>query len=136
MRMRTQIYTVHLDPSAKNAYETAEFIREGFNFRAFVFGGLWALYHGLWLRALTIFLAQGLLLHARHIHSLTHIGFIVGSLGIEIIVGFGGNDWWRGKLTRKGYITSDVVAGDSLLRAELRYFDRYFGAPDSVSAGQ
>jgi hypothetical protein len=49
-------------------------------------------------------------------------------------VGFQGTDWQRARLKRRGYVTADITTGDSQLRAEQRYFDRYFAARPAVVA--
>ena len=51
MLNRFKLYSVQVNPSSARPYETAEFVPEGFNFFAFAFGPLWALYHRLWVLA-------------------------------------------------------------------------------------
>jgi hypothetical protein len=125
---RLHIYTVHVNPSLPLPYEAAEFVEEGFNWKAFIFTGFWTLYHRLWWQTLAIFLFEGLLIHLAHLHSITHIGYVMINVVFHLFIGFSSNDWLRTHIKKRGYITADIVAGDSLLRAELRFFDRYFAA--------
>jgi len=122
---RMRIYTVHVKPDDKGANFRPVFIKEGFNFAAFIFTVFWALYKRLWLVAVLLMVAAVLLALLVNAHYLTRISGIGIHLGIHFIVGFHGNDWLRAKLRRKGYSLSDVTAGDSYLRAQQRYLERY-----------
>jgi hypothetical protein len=122
------IYTVH----AKRGYQAEEnlplFVREGFNLWAFLFTLLWAFYHRLWLvSALMLgFNAIVMMLEQREI--ITSISATVLLLAMQVITGFHGNDWLRSKLKKRGFITTGIVTGDSLIRAEQRYFERHLHA--------
>ena len=75
------------------------------------------------------------------IYQLMHHGYISATGGLildmaaHLVVAFHCHDWRRAKLRRQGYLTADIVTGDSPLKAELRYFDRYFSLqPFSTAA--
>ena len=89
---------------------------------------LWSLYQRLWLPALMILLFDFALLYCikSHVFERHGAGFI--DLGFHVIVGYLANDWLRRKLMRRGYILADITAGNSLLLAEQRYFERYLAA--------
>lgn len=120
-----KIYTVHIKPGSTHAQDKPIFLREGFNWPAFLFGAFWALYHRLWLPALYIFLADAMVMmfDKENIFSMPILAVL--QLGVHVLVGFHANDWRRTKLAKDGYILSDITASDSLLRAEQRYFERY-----------
>ncbi|MEK6745786.1 MAG: DUF2628 domain-containing protein [Pseudomonadota bacterium] len=125
---RTQIYTVHIDPSKPNSVENAVFIREGFNFFAFIFGILWALYHRIWLVAVGLIIISGLFAFSEEAKLLDKMSLAILQVAVQAIIGFYGNDWRRWTLARRGYIMSDVVVSDNELRAQQRYFDRVLTA--------
>ncbi len=119
------IYTVHLKPDDAAPHETAEFVREGFNWWAFIFNGLWALYYRQWwlaagLLALEISLSVAL---NKALLSPEHAAVI--KIGFQLLLGFVANDLQRWQLKRQGYITADIVTGDSELAAEHRFFERW-----------
>ncbi len=120
-----KIYTAHVKPGTANAAEKPIFVREGFNLFAFALTVLWALYHRLWIPALFIALFNGTIMLLDKERVLSSVGVGVIQIGVNILIGFHANDWLRAGLTRRGYIFADVVTGDSLLRAEQRYFERY-----------
>lgn len=123
---RLHIYTVHIEPTKPHPYEQARFVEEGFSWKAFFFLGFWALYQRLWWQALALFLVNFILMELHGAHMLTRAGVSILGLGVSLLAGFQANDWLRGKLRRNGYIIADVVSGDSLVRGQQRFFDRYF----------
>ncbi len=126
--MSMHIYTVHINPALPQAYEAAVFVDEGFNWKAFLFTGLWTLYHRLWAATLGIILYNMILGHLLISNSLSHVGVGIVQLVIQILIGFHANDWLRAKLKKRGYLMADIVSGDSMLRAEQRFFDHYLAA--------
>lgn len=127
MLNRMKIYTVHARPGARGG-EKPIFVREGFNWMAFLFTGFWALYQRLWWpAALIVAFHIGLgALGEHHLLSPSSVGAV--QLGFQVLVGYFGNDWMRARLRRRGFVMSDVTAADSQLRAEQRYFERYLAA--------
>ncbi len=119
-----KIYTVHIKPGAENAAQPPLFVREGFNWLAFLLTGFWALYHRLWLPLLLILAFNGTLIAAGNEQLLSRFSLLAVHMGFQVIVGFAANDWLRAKLARSGYIMADITAADSRLRAEQRYFER------------
>ncbi|NBX04077.1 MAG: DUF2628 domain-containing protein [Alphaproteobacteria bacterium] len=120
-----KIYTVHIKTDASRSGEKPIFIREGFSFGAFFFTVFWALYHRLWLPAAGIMFSLWLIVQLGTHHFISSPSVGVLQLMIQVLVGYLANDWRRRALAKRGYITSDVTAADSLLRAEQRYFERY-----------
>jgi bacteriorhodopsin len=119
-----KIFTVHIKPGRDDAAHTPQFVREGFNIFAFAFTILWALYHRVWRLAGIIMLtniALALLAQQGFLHQAS---FAVAQLAVNLLIGFHANDFHRAQLARRGYVLSDITTGDSLLRAEQRYFDR------------
>lgn len=123
-----KIYTVHVKPGTLNAAENPVFIREGFNWLAFFFTFLWALYHRLWLIALLLLAYNMALMSLGKAHFFSAAGIGILQLAMQVFVGFHAGDWQRQALARRGYIIADIATGDSLLRAEQRYFERYLAA--------
>lgn len=125
---KMRIYTVHINPSLPHPMERAVFIHEGFSFFAFLFGVFWALYHRLWFVAFILAAVIFLFGALDNMKLLDNISLLVLQLASDVIVGMWANDWYRATLARRGYITSDVVVGDSELRAKQRYFDNVLAA--------
>lgn len=122
---RARIFTAHIDPSLARPYEEAEFVEEGFNWKAFIFSGLWALYHRLWLPLALIVLFNVVTMNMVEAGALTQIGLSILQLAVQLFIGFEGNEWRRRKLARQGYVMADIVVSDHPIRAEQRFFERY-----------
>ncbi len=127
---RLHIYSVHRKPGSATP-EEVRFVKEGFSFPAFFLMVVWLLYQRLWLAAAGVFAVQLALYALKAEHVLHPISIGMAQLGVQAVVGFTANDWLRARLKRQGYITADIVTGDSKLRAEQRYFERLL-APQSV----
>jgi len=125
---RLHIYTVHVNPSLSHPYESVEFVPEGFNWKAFIFTALWALYNRLWLIALGLFTYNIFIMGLYYSGTFSHFGASVIDFGGRVIIAYQANEWRRSKLNKKGYVIVDIATGDSPLRAEQRFFDRYIAA--------
>jgi hypothetical protein len=118
------VFTVHLLPDSNLVSQRPVFIKEGFNFYAFLFPLLWTLYRRMWMTAFLLAVWQVLLMSAAHTNVFDAPGLFVLDLGMHIFVGFSANDWLRSYLGHRGYLFSDVTIADNKLGAQQRYFDR------------
>ena len=119
-----KLYTVHTKPGSDATLDKPVFLREGFNWLAFLFTFVWALYQRLWGLALVVFLANVAAMAAMKYGALSQLSAGIVQFALQIIVGFHANDCLRKRLSKQGFIFQDITSGDSLLRAEQRYFDR------------
>ena len=119
-----QVYTVHIDPLSPEVDGDAVLVREGFAWLAALFGVFWALYHGLWGWALALVAAALAIAGLAALTGLNGVGQAVLQLGYMALAGALANDWRRWALARRGYRLAEVVAGDDLMAAERRYFER------------
>jgi hypothetical protein len=126
MFTRTRIYSVYVRKDSKNPLDTAIFIKQGFNFLAFLFTMVWAFFNRLWftgivLTIFTIFFELG-----------DSIEFSTASLIMAIWFGFEANNFKSRRLERIGYIIFDVVTGIDKLAAQTRFYDKYLLSKPSV----
>lgn len=130
---RLHIYTVHLKPHDPAPHETAEFIKEGFSLWAFLFTWMWALYHRMWWIAVGFVAIEGAIGLAIYEGLLGENRAGVLRLGVQVLIGMLGNDMRRWQLKKRGFITADIVSGDSDLVAEQRFFDRWLRQPSATT---
>lgn len=123
-----KLYTVHTKAGSDHTRDKPIFLREGFNWYAFLFTFIWALYQRLWGFALVFFLANVGIIFAIRFGILNDISGTIVQLALQVMAGFQANDFLRTKLQKKGFVFQDITSGDSLLRAEQRYFDRLVSA--------
>lgn len=119
-----KLYTIHIKPGSDITLDKPVFLREGFNWWAFLFTFLWALYKKLWLFGIAIFLANVAIMLVIETGIIGEYAGAAMQFAVQIFVGFSANDALRKRMQKDGYIFQDITSGDSLLRAEQRYFDR------------
>lgn len=119
-----KLYTVHTKPGSDHTLDKPVFLREGFNWFAFLFTFFWALTHRLWVFALAILLANVAVVMAMRFGYVHQLSGGVVQFALQIMVGFMANDALRSAMQKRGYIFQDLTSGESRLGAELRYFDR------------
>lgn len=129
-----RVYTVHVNPKLPKPYENPIFVQEGFSIFAFIFTGAWALYNRIWWAAFAIIVCNLLIIEMFETGTLDLIGRSILETALMFVVGFEGNDLRRRALAKRGYVIADIVSGDSLIRAEQRFFDRYFAGNTAASA--
>ena len=118
-----RVYTLHHPNDADVLQDDPVLIREGFNWLAAVFTGLWALCSGLWWISLLLFVVSiGLHLGLEFIGAGPLIQIVAG-FGLSAIVGFSANDWRRVKLYRQGFRLQGVVAAPDVESARRRWFE-------------
>ena len=123
-----RLYTVHLRRAADPLFTPdmgAEFVREGFNYLAFVFSWLWALGAGLWIPAAALLAVDVVLALGLDLIGLDKNGTMAVTLGWHLIVGFLAEDIRRFNLKMRGFVLADVVAGENLSAAERRFFEHH-----------
>ena len=122
--MRGIVYTVHQKADAPEPSERIVLVREGFSVWAFVFGLVWLLAHRCW-RMSAIFLLMLIALGmAGGALGLSELTISILQLGLQFWLGGIARDCQRASLARSGYKEVDVIAGESDLLAERRYYDR------------
>lgn len=118
-----RIYTVHDRPGSLQPDRGAVAVKEGFNWPAFLFTFVWALWHRAWYAALGLAvaaLAMEAVLVAAGADDFTQAA---AALAYSVLVGFGANDWRRAALARRGYRAAGVIAAPDEDTALLRFFD-------------
>lgn len=118
-----RIYTIHNLPGADALNDEPFLIKEGFNWLAALLTGFWALWHGLWLAALSIFVIGGALQLALAYFGADDLTLWCAAIGVSLVVGFSSNDWRRSKLGARGYRFEGVVAAANTDAALRRWFD-------------
>ncbi|EJW13248.1 hypothetical protein A33M_0105 [Rhodovulum sp. PH10] len=132
------VYAV-LEPPARadgqaTAAEDFRFVRDGFDWAAFLFGPLWMLWHRLW-RTLLAYLAVMVVLSVA-----------VGLLGVTpgwrsvafglvgLLIGLEAATLRRAALVRAGWRDHGIVVGDDRESAEQRFFSAWVARAGTAAA--
>ena len=133
-------YTVHVpvQPETRSeALERAVFVRDGWNWAAFVFGPFWLLWHRHWVTGLLgIVVFAGIIGGIAMLPAAPWAKSIATSL-LSILWGLEGASLRRLALKRAGFAEEGLIVGDNLDVLEQRYFAESGGnspeAPITVS---
>jgi hypothetical protein len=119
------VYTVQapLGPIGEIDYPKAVFLREGFSWGAFFFGGLWLLWRRLWIAAVLWLLVWGGLLWLAAPH-LSDGSLFFTLLTLQFLLGLEGRALIRHKLANQHYQFLDVVSAKGLETAERLFYAR------------
>jgi hypothetical protein len=133
------VYTVHV-PVNNNADLRATdrftFVRDGFQFWAALFGGLWLAWHRLWLAA-----AGWVVLMIVIDVAMVRLGvggsaiFFVDAL-LALLLGFEAASLERWTLSRRDWRQLDIVVAEDEEVAERRFFDRWTAQQRGLSNDQ
>ena len=117
--MRT--YSIHIRRQGLDVDRDLAVIKEGFNWPAFLFNGLWALWCRQWLAALVTFLVLGLVFWLPWLTGGTKLDQIILSLGCFVIFGILANDIRRWYLDRADFVEVGIYIGHTSDEALFAY---------------
>jgi hypothetical protein len=127
------LWTVHskVDEPAliRTRSDEVRFVREGFNWPAFLVPLLWLIVKGMWIALLLALAVEILVIAAATWLNFSDTVATLLGLGINLVMGFAGNDLYRWTLARGGFHEVGLAAGSDLDEAELRYFSGLPEAP-------
>lgn len=123
MFTREKIFTVYEKPEAAEPSEQVLLLREGFCVWALLFHGFWLIVQRMWL-VLALYVAAALVLSlgADMLH-LSDLSSGVLQFGLQLLLAYHAYDLKGWGLRRRGYHLAGVLAADSAMRAEQRYYE-------------
>jgi len=128
-------YSVHARSAKPDAIradaDRVRFVKEGFSWWGFFFPLLWLLIKGMWEILVLVIIALIAIGAGSAMHYLPGNAVTVLCFGINLLIGFIGNDLYRWSLQRRGFIDLGPAAGESRDEAEMRFFLALPPAPPS-----
>jgi hypothetical protein len=113
------------DRSATRHTDRFVFLRERFNWAAFLFGALWMIWRRLWLVLIIYLIVLGLIeFGLRRLGIDSQARFTVYFL-VALLVGMEAATLRRWTLLRRGWRDRGIVVADDLEMAERRFFDSW-----------
>jgi hypothetical protein len=133
------IYTVH-EPPLRNGVvapdpERFVFVRDGFNFWAFLITPLWLLWRRLWLVLLIYLVVIFGIEQAMYYASVAAAGRSLVMLLISFLIGLEASTLRRFTLARRGWRNVGLVSGTNMEAAERRFFNDWAAAGQGRSSG-
>jgi hypothetical protein len=128
-------YSVHARSAKPEAIradaDKIRFVKEGFSWWGFFFPLPWLLIKGMWETLVLVILALIAIGAASAELYLPDAAILVLCFGINLVIGFTGNDLYRWTLQRRGLTDIGPASGDGRDEAELRFFMALPPAPPS-----
>jgi len=129
-------YSVHARSAKLDAIRAevdgVRFVKEGFSWWGFFFPLPWLLIKGMWEVLVIVILVLVAIGAGSETLYLPDAAVLVLSFGINLIIGFIGNDLYRWTLQRRGLIDIGPASGDTRDEAEMRFFLALPPAPPSL----
>ncbi|MCI0598263.1 MAG: DUF2628 domain-containing protein [Beijerinckiaceae bacterium] len=132
------IYSVHLRGNQPRSLEDAAFVGQSFSWTAFLFGPLWLVSHKLWA-GLAIWGVAFLILIAASVTLVSFGASALIAVALEVLLGLEASRLREGKLGRRGFRLTGIIAAPGLDEAEAAFYrngearDGSDGANDSVA---
>ena len=121
-------YTVHAPPQREGSAADPQrfaFVRDGFQFWAFLITPVWLLYRRLWLVFVLYVVLIAAMQGAYYALSLPEGSRILIGLLLAILIGFEAGSLRRWTYARRRWATIGVVSARNLEEAERRFFSRW-----------
>ena len=119
-------YSVHAKSAKPEAIraetDNVRFVKEGFSWWGFFFPLPWLLIKGMWEVLVLVILVLIAIGAGSEMLGLPGLAIIVLCFGINLLIGFIGNDLYRWTLQRRGLIDVGPASGADRDEAELRFF--------------
>jgi hypothetical protein len=124
-----RIYSVYRGPTPKPNGDDLNFVSEGFSWIAFLLPLIWALYHRLWLVAISVLIVIAGVGYLAAAFGLTASMENAIYLAVVIVFGFEANNLRRWTMWRRGWRQVAIVGGRDIGAAERRLFDLFALTP-------
>ena len=115
-----KLYNALIKKDKNNKIEDVVLLEEGFSLFAFLFSGLWFLFHRMWLNAATIFAINYVLQSFGEAEILSKLDLIFLELSFLIIIAYNANHWFGEHLLRQGYQLSGFVLAANKAEARIK----------------
>ena len=132
------VYSV-MEPPLRAKESAAEpdrfvFLRDRFNWAAFIFGALWMIWHRLWLVLLGYIVVLVALEGMFRLTGTSSSVRLVAGLLLGMLVGLEASSLRRWTLLRRGWHERGIIVADDRETAERRFFVEWTGAPAPARA--
>jgi hypothetical protein len=128
------VYSVLAPPPGsgerKEGPERFVFVRDGFGWAAFIFGGLWMLWRRLWQVLLGYLLVLGAFEVVFRLIGAPFTARIATGFLLALLVGLEAGSLQRFTLLRRGWRELGIVVADDLESAERRFFSEWVTSGD------
>ncbi len=110
-------YSALVKKNRKGEVEDLVLLKEGFSWQAFIFSGLWFLYHKMWKEIIALILINAALILFTKVFS--NSDKILLEIAFIFIIALNANYWLCDHLKKKKYEFVGIAFGDDVLSAKF-----------------
>ena len=114
-----KLYNALIKKNKEGKIEDVILLKEGFSFFAFLFSGLWFLYHKMWKELFALILINITFAFLGKISSDFNKIFL--EISFLFIIALNANYWLCDHLKKKGYQLVGMVFGENITNAKIRF---------------
>lgn len=118
-----KIFNAYEKPEAPEPTDRVVLLREGFAYWAFVFGPLWLLAKRQWLLLFAFMVIALTIRIGGAAIDLPIQSTMIIEIFLHLMLGYHANDLLAWRLKRKGYRFAGVIAAESPMHAQRRYYE-------------
>ena len=118
-----KIYNAFEKPEAPEPTDRVVLLKEGFTFWAFILGAIWLLAKRQWVLFLGFVVVASVLCIAGQLFDLPNAAVALVLAWLQLMLGYHVNDLRAWRLKRRGYRFAGVIAAESPMHAQRRYFE-------------
>ena len=125
------LFSVYVQGDGLEAAAEAAFVRQSFNWRAFLFGPAWLVFNRLWA-GLAVWIIAYIFLLACAATIVSAGASLLIALAVQVLLGLEASALSEAKLGRQGYRLAGIITAPALEAAESRFYrhaERRAGAP-------
>lgn len=117
-----KFYNVFYKKSKHHDLENILFLKEGFNFFAFLFGPFWFLFHRMWKEFFTLLLISSVFISLKNIAFFSQFDLLLMQAALAFFVAINANHWLAESLNRKkNYRLLGFVIAKNTDEARLKF---------------
>lgn len=120
-----KLYSALIKKNDEGKISDMIFLKDGFCYKAFLFSGLWFLYHKMWKEFAVLIATNCALSLLIDFNFISDIDQILLNIALMFLIGFNANKWLFENLKEKGYKFSGAVLEKSCIDAKIHFVKDY-----------
>lgn len=131
-----KLYSALIKKDQNNKIEDVVLLEEGFSFMAFVFSGLWFLFHKMWLHFIVVFAINFTLQRLGKFGLISGFDVMFLEAAFLFVIAYSANHWFGEHLLHKGYKLSGFVLADNKADARIKAVQSLYVDYPELSIGE
>lgn len=118
-----KLYSAFLKKNKEEAIEDLVLLKEGFSWSAFLFSGLWFVYHRMWKEVFALIIINFIFAAFGKSGLLSNFDLVCLELTMAVIIGLNANYWYANYLKERSYKLTGLVFGKNSIEAKINFIE-------------